>query len=209
MARRRTISDEDLLAAARVEFAASGANASTRAIAARAGVSEAVLFQRFKTKAGLFFAALAPRPPDLERIFPAIARRPPRQALAGVAGRILGYFRSLFAVTLPLMSHPDFRPAALAVGNGNSPEHVLHAALAGYLGRVVEPRRLGRAEADAAALVIVATLHSLALYERIGLHAPRDAAAAIRGMIAVLWRGLAPRAQPRNTAKAMRGAKSP
>lgn len=194
MGRRRSISDDDLLAAARAEFAVRGADASTRAIAKRAGVSEAVLFQRFKTKAGLFFAALAPRRPDVARIFAAAGRESgPERVLAAAAAGILDYFRTLFEVTLPLMSHPDFQPAALAVGNGRTPDHILHEALARHLRSPGAAKRMSAADADAAALLIIAALHSLALYERIGLHRPTDAAAAIRNMISIFWRGLAPR----------------
>ena len=193
MARLRSISDETLLGAARVEFARRGAEASTRAIAKRAGVSEAVLFQRFKTKAGLFFAALAPRPPDLARIFAAAGSEAgPRRVLTAIASGILDYFRSLFEVALPLMSHPDFDPARLAVGNGRTPDRVLHEALARHLRSGGAGRRMKSAEANAAAMLIIAALHSLAFYERTGLHGRGDAGHAIRRMIAVLWRGLAP-----------------
>lgn len=194
MARRRSIADETLLSAARAEFAVRGADASTRAIAKRAGVSEAVLFQRFKTKAGLFFAAMAPRPPDLARVFAAAGREPgAERALAAVAAGILDYFRSMFEVTLPLMSHPDFQPSALAVGNGHSPERVLHDALVRHLRAARAAGRMQAPDPDAAAMLLIAAVHSLALYERIGLHAPRDGAAAIRRMVAILWRGLGPR----------------
>jgi AcrR family transcriptional regulator len=192
MGRRRSISDETLLGAARAEFALRGAEASTRAIAKRAGVSEAVLFQRFKTKAGLFFAALAPRPPDLARIFGAAGRETsPERVLAAIAAGILDYFRSLFEVALPLMSHPDFDPAVLAVGNGRTPDRVLHEALARHLRASGTRQGVSPSEADAAAMLIVAALHSFAFYERTGLHGRGDAGLAIRRMISVLWRGLA------------------
>jgi AcrR family transcriptional regulator len=194
MARRRSISDETLLVAARAEFAVRGADASTRAIAKRAGVSEAVLFQRFKTKAGLFFAAMAPRPPDVERIFASAEREEnPERVLVAIAGGVFDYFRSMLEVALPLMSHPDFEPTALAVGNGRTPDRVLHESLARYLRTKGAGKPMSAREASAAAMVIVAALHSLAFYERIGLHEPRDAALAIRRMVSVLWRGLAPR----------------
>ncbi len=194
MARRRSISDETLLSAARAEFAVRGADASTRAIAKRAGVSEAVLFQRFKTKAGIFFAAMAPRAPDVERIFAAAEREgSPERALVAIAGGVFGYFRSMLEVALPLMSHPDFEPSALAVGNGRTPDRVLHEALAHHFRTKGAGKPMRAGEANAAAMVIVAALHSLAFYERIGLHEPRDANLAIRQMVSVLWHGLAPR----------------
>ena len=62
--RPRHIDDATLLAAAREVFVEKGAAATTREVARRAGVSEGVLFQRYRTKADLFFAALEPPEAD-------------------------------------------------------------------------------------------------------------------------------------------------
>src|ERR1035438_5507653 len=53
MGRNKSISDDDLLAAARRVFVEQGYAASTREIARRAGVSEGLIFQRFQTKEDL------------------------------------------------------------------------------------------------------------------------------------------------------------
>jgi len=58
MARPRKYDDALILEAASAEFLEKGAAASTADIAQRAGVSEGILFQRFKTKEALFAAAL-------------------------------------------------------------------------------------------------------------------------------------------------------
>jgi AcrR family transcriptional regulator len=58
MARPRKYDDSEILEAAAAEFLEKGAAASTVEIAQRAGVSEGILFQRFKTKEALFAAAL-------------------------------------------------------------------------------------------------------------------------------------------------------
>ena len=58
MARPRTISDAQLLSAAREVFVEQGFAATTASIAVRAGVSEGTLFKRFSTKEDLFAAAL-------------------------------------------------------------------------------------------------------------------------------------------------------
>jgi AcrR family transcriptional regulator len=57
MARPITISDEKILAAARAELTEKGIGATTAAVAARAGVSEGILFKRFGSKDALFRAA--------------------------------------------------------------------------------------------------------------------------------------------------------
>jgi AcrR family transcriptional regulator len=58
MARPVTISDEQVLEAARIVFARDGLQATTREIARQAGVSEGSLFKRFPTKETLFAAAV-------------------------------------------------------------------------------------------------------------------------------------------------------
>jgi AcrR family transcriptional regulator len=61
MARRPSIRDEDILEAAREIFLAKGIRATTAEVAERARVSEGILFHRFKSKEGLFRAALNPQ----------------------------------------------------------------------------------------------------------------------------------------------------
>ena len=59
MARPVTISDETILDAARALFTAKGPRTTTAEIAARAGVSEGILFKRFGSKAALHRAAMS------------------------------------------------------------------------------------------------------------------------------------------------------
>jgi AcrR family transcriptional regulator len=58
MTRPRQYTDEEILRVAAEVFLEHGASAPTALIASRAGVSEGVLFKRFKTKGALFAAAL-------------------------------------------------------------------------------------------------------------------------------------------------------
>lgn len=58
MGRSRTITNKQILEAARQVFLAEGFGASTIEIARRAGVSEGSIFKRFSTKEDLFFAAM-------------------------------------------------------------------------------------------------------------------------------------------------------
>ncbi len=58
MARPVTISNEQILEAARIVFVRDGSNATTKDIAQQAGVGEGSLFRRFPTKEALFSAAV-------------------------------------------------------------------------------------------------------------------------------------------------------
>ena len=58
MSRRTTITDEQIIEAARSVFLAEGYGAQTSKIARVAGISEGTIFKRFPTKAALFMAAL-------------------------------------------------------------------------------------------------------------------------------------------------------
>jgi AcrR family transcriptional regulator len=61
MSRPVTISDDTILEAARALFTEKGPRATTAEIAARAGVSEGILFKRFGSKAALHKAAMSSR----------------------------------------------------------------------------------------------------------------------------------------------------
>jgi AcrR family transcriptional regulator len=75
MGRRKLIEDHDLLAVARDVFVKRGFAASTREIARRAGISEAIIYQRHATKVHLFFAAMVPPASNVEALLSA----PPEQ----------------------------------------------------------------------------------------------------------------------------------
>ena len=73
MGRRKLVEDDELLAVAREAFVEKGIAASTREIARRAGISEAVIYQRHPTKAHLFFAAMVPPASNVEDLLSAPA----------------------------------------------------------------------------------------------------------------------------------------
>jgi AcrR family transcriptional regulator len=58
MPRHKTITDDEIITVARTLFLKNGINASTRDIAKAAGISEAIIYQRFGTKENFFFAAM-------------------------------------------------------------------------------------------------------------------------------------------------------
>src|SRR4051812_47669347 len=97
MARPRTTSDETILAVARERFLEHGPGVATTLIAARLGISHAVLFQRFTTKEQLMRAALLPRldPAWYEPLRAGPDDRDGKTQLREIADRILALFQSI------------------------------------------------------------------------------------------------------------------
>ncbi len=91
MARHTTITEAQILEAARDVFLEEGYSALTSTIAQRAGVSEGSIFKRFGTKESLFFAALQiPRRPQWhDDLTTRTSSGDPEANLAAICGSIL------------------------------------------------------------------------------------------------------------------------
>jgi AcrR family transcriptional regulator len=193
MGRRKTISDEQLLAAARAAFEECGPAASTREIARRANISEGVIFQRFGTKTELFFAAMVPPAFDLgpepsKKGTPAEARR----RLESLVTRLIEYFRRTVPVLGPLMTQSEFRFEEFARRNPQSSLVVLREDLARRLSEEQRLGNLGPGPVGPMALLLISLGHSLAVFERLGAHDSHFSKAFIQGTVACLWGGLGP-----------------
>jgi AcrR family transcriptional regulator len=193
MGRHKTVSDEDVLAVARRIFREQGHAASTRDIARAAGVSQAVLYQRYGSKDELFFTSMAPSAPDLEEMLgPSEPEGDAHAYLLGAVERMAGYFRELLPIAIQVMMHPSFDPETLStIQHVNAGTH-LGAALARRLGAFERRGELASGSARAAAQLFTALAHDFGLR---GVLAPADGAAARRElteMIEVVWSGLAP-----------------
>ncbi|MEZ4450467.1 MAG: helix-turn-helix domain-containing protein [Nannocystaceae bacterium] len=211
MGRHKQSSDEELLAVAREVFVEQGLAASTRTIARRAGVSEAVFYQRYGTKADLFFRAMVPPTLDLEAILdaprdaPGDAPRDPasgaRETLERVALGLLAYFRELFPILMPMLSVPGFDFQDFLRRHPEAPLSRLQGGLIAILEAMQARGEVGGGPVAPAAMMLLTSLHSVALFERLGAHGGALDDATIRAMIDALWRGLAPRAADTETAE--------
>ncbi|XXY48503.1 helix-turn-helix domain-containing protein [Sorangium sp. So ce269] len=195
MGRHRTIDDEELLKVARRVFRQGGHTASTRDVARAAGISQAVLYQRFRSKDDLFFAAMFPPPPDVGVLLgdEDEAGRGARRHLTGIATRVLGYFTSAAPAILHLVTHPSF-PEMMAHAHHRFLGAGLVDALADRLRALSRRGLIAPVDAGAAAEALVAALHSVALFRIFsgtGDVPPDDARA--RRVVQVLWSGLKPR----------------
>lgn len=198
MARPRTISDEQLLEAAREVFVEQGFSATTAGIARRAGVSEGTLFKRFATKEELFEAAIG---------LGAYSRW--RQALLAQVGQ--GEVRrNLETAALAQISEaePVVRLLSAVFSRGHDPEHnpmlrrldnpVRHDAdaIAAYLRGEVGLGRVRPLDADVTALTVMGALTHFIHREHILPPEPgrevMDAGRFVRGLFDQLWPGLRP-----------------
>jgi AcrR family transcriptional regulator len=194
MGRRKLVEDDELLAVAREAFVERGIAARTREIARRAGISEAVIYQRHPTKAHLFFAAMVPPAPNVEDLFSAPANDlSVLEQLEGIALGMMRYFREEVPILMRLVTHPEFDGETFAQRHPDSPFGRMHLGLIQYLESQRARGRIVAENVGPAALTLFAALYSLAFLERLGVHGGTFDDAVIRAMVRSLWTGLAPR----------------
>jgi AcrR family transcriptional regulator len=193
MGRQKTISDDEVLGIARAVFRQRGHTATTREIALAAGISEAILYQRFGSKDQLFFAAMLPRGPDLELLLgPEEPLDSARSYLRKIVVRLGEHFAEVIPMALRVMMHPSFDQANLARVNPGGPA-VLHEALTQRL-RLLEQRgEITLTSTAVTARLLLSLAHDWALKSAHG-GKPRSSN-ELREMVDVLWEGLRPRSE--------------
>src|SRR5262245_11624134 len=188
MGRQKTITDEEVLRIARKIFRQQGHTATTREIAQAAGISEAILYQRFGSKDQLFFAAMHPQGPDLEELLG--PRDPPEDALSylrAVVVRLGEHFAEAIPLALRVMMHPSFDPARLAHAQPGGPA-ALPAGLAERLASLARRGELALPSAAVTARLLVNLAHDWALRSVHG-RSPRGTR-ELKEMVDVGWEGL-------------------
>lgn len=108
MGRPKLIEDDRLLEIARRVFREHGHTATTIHVAKAAGISEAALFKRFKTKDALFLAALNDAPVDVTSLLAIDPKLPPRDYLLQFCARTKDHFRQVMPTILSLAAHPRY-----------------------------------------------------------------------------------------------------
>src|SRR5512142_3393916 len=154
MGRRKIMDDEVLLAKARDVFVSEGIGVSSRRLAHEIGISSSVLFQRFGSMEDLFFAAMTPPTPDLEKLLgnDAPADQPGARVEQLAAG-LLAYFRQLAPVLASLAAHPSFHYPAFAQRH---PDSALEKLIAGLVAAIQDQHRRGEIDCPDPGPVVVA-----------------------------------------------------
>ena len=199
MGRPKKVSDADLLEAARAAFVESGLRASTREIAKKAGVSEAILFQRYHTKADLFLAAMTPPALDLAALTPS-PHRSGERAIGELARALLDYFRLAAPVLTQVMAHQDFQFERFASAHPGNPLAALRGELMNVIAGLQQQGRISDAEASGVALTLFGSMYSIAVFERFGAHGGRFPDSLVDATIGAIWKGLQP---PKRARKAL------
>ena len=196
MGRPATVSDAQILEAARELFLKQGTAATVEGVAQRVGVSQAAIFKRFKTKQGLFLAAMVIE--RERRDWPGQIRRRTqevglREALTEAGVEIIGFAKKAFPLVLVGWSN---RGEFGAPKNSRARMSQGIRELVRFFEEEMAAGRLRRLEPWSAARAFVGALHSYVLFSiihensRLGPNwTPR---AYVRGVVDVLWDGLAP-----------------
>jgi AcrR family transcriptional regulator len=188
MGRQKTITDDEVLRIAQTIFRQQGHTATTREIAQAAGISEAVLYQRFGSKDELFFAAMRPRGADLEHLFG--PKNPSEDALTylhTVVVRLGQHFADVIPLALRVMMHPSFDPASLTRAQPGGPA-ALREGLAERLTALAHRGELAMPSATVAARLLISLAHDWALRRVHG--ASSRGVRELKEMVDVVWEGL-------------------
>jgi AcrR family transcriptional regulator len=207
-----TIDDSKLLEAAQSVFLEKGAAATTEEVARRAGISQASIFKRFKTKQELFLAAMHVHR-RRQRWIDLLQQRAPeiglRAALIEVGVEIAGFLEKIFPLILVSWSNRgEFGFAKSSTKEG--PVRGIQE-LAEFLEREMDAGRLNRVDSWSACRAFAGSIHSyvlMSLFTKNGIGPRWNPKDYVTGVVDVLWAGLDPRApaplQPKATPRSQK-----
>lgn len=197
MGRPKLVTDEFVLNAARRVFQEKGHAATTRDVARAAGISQAVLYQRFATKDELFLAAMAP-----DRIDPAwllgegvpATREEAKADIRAIGQRLIAHLEQVGPALLHLSTHPAFRPEIMQQGHDDLGAADVVAGLALHLDDVGKRGLLRRGLMPHAAADALITLAHGAVLQGLLTGAGDQTSATTRfdALFEILWAGFEP-----------------
>ncbi len=202
MGRTKTIDDEEILRHARAIFRHGGPSASTRDVARAAGISQAVLYQRFGSKEEMFLRAITPDPPDVETLLGPYPPRDVREDLTRIGERIASYLRSLLPTLLHVVAHSELRHDRLLELHRGMAFHPLVAALVARFERLRSDGLVADVDPASSARAFLSLVHSAVFFELMAHGGPRGPhASPVSALVEVLWEGLAPGSGRKTTPK--------
>lgn len=196
MARQATITDEQLLEAAREVLLERGVHATTAEVAQRAGVSEGTLFKRFRSKAELFHCALHIDEEGIawERAMPELVGvGDPEEQVRELLRRGIETLRVIVPIVLMSSANPSEKPDYLR--NREPPALRTLRVLTRYFEAEMRLGRIRRHDPEIIARQLMAAAWHYAHFELISsamqiLPLPEET--YIRGVVSSMWHGLAP-----------------
>jgi AcrR family transcriptional regulator len=190
VARPKTIGDEELLAIARQVFLKHGLSGATRKIAARAGISEAAVFNRFPTQRDLLVAAMKlPRVETGEILGPS-TRDATRDELVAIAGRALEHLRNAAPRMLLRMLDPRAGRAELLCEPDRNPLPAVQGIIKQFFYPAIKARHLSSASTENLSKVLVLAIFGAAVLETLGLESELERKSGVAVIADALWSGL-------------------
>ncbi len=170
MARPVSITNAQIIAAAREVFLEKGIRATTSEVARRAGIAEGSIFKRFATKKELFAAAMQLQPnaplPWAHTLTERDARKSIRTTLTEIGTEMIAFFRRILPLVMMSWSNTS--------GSSELPDHLrgpnagpLRAsrALTAFFAEEIERGRLAPRDPEILARTFLGTLQHYAFFE--------------------------------------------
>ncbi len=169
MARPQGITDEEVLAAARVVFLSKGITATVEEVAERCHVGVATIFRRFPTKQALFSAAMtvgneAEWGRFLEKRAASDGHADARAGLTDLAHTLLDAARKMLPMMMMMMSNPSIVDKD---GRAKRAQWILKS-LADYFTLEIEAGRVIDIDPRVAARVWLGSIRQLVMFETLG-----------------------------------------
>jgi AcrR family transcriptional regulator len=204
MSRPVTISDELILDAARDVFLEHGIRGTTAEVASRAGVSEGIVFKRFKTKEALFHAAMQGKAIDTVGWVSTLPARVGKGELKDQLYDIGMACAKLFEGIIPLHMHayanrrPDDRSSPFG-DHAEPPPLTARKRLTSYFEAERKLGRLGDVDADVMSRAFLGSIYNFISLELMmaGAEAhPMPKSTFVRGLVDVLLGGAGVHGRP-------------
>lgn len=202
MARNTTITDGQILEAARTIFLRDGFNAPTSRIANIAQVSEGSIFKRFGTKEALFFAALEiPILPtwhaEIEVLIKS-SNHDVESSLINLCTSILSHFHLIMPRIITAIGSRISPPFDLDAEHGSplEPPPVRDVRIISrYLEHEIAAGRLARIDTERLAGILLGTLinHAFSVFASGRKPDVTESYKVAQGTVEILWRGIEPR----------------
>ncbi|MCU0653744.1 MAG: TetR/AcrR family transcriptional regulator [Polyangiaceae bacterium] len=206
MARPTTIQNDDILRAARELIMERGLAVTTAEVAARARVSEGILFKRFKTKENLLHAAMVgdfTESQPFDELEKRVGKGEVQEQLYEHGLEMWHLFRKLIPLIMMLWSTRSEEMNAQLHGP-NPPPLQATRRMAGYLEAEMRLGRLRRSDPEILARTFLGAIWNHAFLEQITERAPvlpLPIETFLRGFIQLLWGGIAPEPPPTTRAQ--------
>jgi AcrR family transcriptional regulator len=195
MARPITITDEQILQAARAVFLRKGINATTKEIAKQAGVAESSLFYRFQCKEALFRAAMETTPlsPWVEELDNLVGKGDMQENLRHIAIELIGFTQQIVPMfMLSYGNNPGTPTTEITQGKRIAMRDL--AKTAAYLQKESDLGRLRAEHTEIVASVLFGScvgfvMDALAQKQK---RTPEEIETFAHQLISLIWEGAAP-----------------